>query len=49
MTAAKDIAKELDGIPLALEQAAGLIREGEFSFSEFLSKNRSEHRHLMAV
>ncbi|KAL6407046.1 regulatory protein NB-ARC [Ilyonectria robusta] len=47
--AAKTIAKELGGIPLALEQAAGLIREGEFSFSTFLGQYRNEYRRLMAA
>jgi ankyrin repeat protein len=38
----------LSGIPLALEQAGALIRDGEFTFSAFLEKYRKEYRRLMA-
>ncbi|KAH7153402.1 hypothetical protein EDB81DRAFT_882341 [Dactylonectria macrodidyma] len=49
MIAAKEVAKELDEFPLAIEQAARLIREGEFTFSDFLDQYRSIYRHLMAI
>ena len=39
--------KELSGIPLALEQAGALIRDGEFSFSNFYSAYKTEYRRLM--
>jgi ankyrin repeat protein len=41
------IVKELSGIPLALEQAGALIRDGEFSFSHFHSVYKTEYRRLM--
>lgn len=39
--------KELSGIPLALEQAGALIRDGEFSFSRFNATYKTEYRRLM--
>lgn len=45
--AMKAISKELSGIPLALEQAGALIRDGEFSFSHFDSVYRTEYRRQM--
>ena len=42
-----DIIKELSGIPLALEQAGALIREGEFSFTQFHSAYKDRYRELM--
>ena len=42
-----EIVKELSGIPLALEQAGALIRDGEFSFSHFNSVYRTKYRQLM--
>lgn len=41
------IVKELSGIPLALEQAGALIRDGEFSFSHFHSVYKTGYRRLM--
>jgi tetratricopeptide (TPR) repeat protein len=41
------IVKELSGIPLALEQAGALIRDGEFSFSHFHTVYKTEYRRLM--
>ena len=45
--AARDVVKELSGIPLAVEQAGALIRDGEFSFSDFLSTYKADYRRLM--
>ncbi|KXX73089.1 Ankyrin repeat domain-containing protein 50 [Madurella mycetomatis] len=45
--AVTEIIKELSGIPLAVEQAGALIREGEFTFVSFLEKYRKEYRRLM--
>ncbi|RYO97915.1 hypothetical protein DL764_007239 [Monosporascus ibericus] len=45
--ALKDIVRELSGIPLAIEQAAALIRHGNFSFKKFLSTYKQKYRALM--
>ncbi|RYP48008.1 hypothetical protein DL769_011253 [Monosporascus sp. CRB-8-3] len=45
--ALKDIVRELSGIPLAIEQAAALIRYGNFSFKKFLSAYKKKYRALM--
>ncbi|RYP72628.1 hypothetical protein DL771_004123 [Monosporascus sp. 5C6A] len=45
--ALKDIVGELSGIPLAIEQAAALIRNGNFSFKKFLSAYKQKYRALM--
>ncbi|CAG9989711.1 unnamed protein product, partial [Clonostachys byssicola] len=47
--AAKAITKELSGIPLALEQAGGLISNGEFTFSQFLTSYKTNYRNLMSI
>uniref|UniRef100_A0A8H7N7Y5 PNPLA domain-containing protein n=1 Tax=Bionectria ochroleuca TaxID=29856 RepID=A0A8H7N7Y5_BIOOC len=48
-TAAKAIIKELSGIPLALEQAGGLISNGEFTFSQFLTSYKTNYKSLMSI
>ncbi|RYP72974.1 hypothetical protein DL770_007854 [Monosporascus sp. CRB-9-2] len=45
--ALKDIVRELSGIPLAIEQAAALIRYGNFSFKKFLLAYKKKYRALM--
>jgi predicted ATPase len=45
--ALRDIVSELSGIPLAIEQSAALIRNGNFSFQKFLSAYKQKYRALM--
>ncbi|GJC99964.1 ankyrin repeat domain-containing protein 52 [Colletotrichum higginsianum] len=44
---AREIGKELSGMPLAVEQAGALIRDGEFSFADFLAAYKTEYTRLM--
>ncbi|KAF9878483.1 hypothetical protein CkaCkLH20_03975 [Colletotrichum karsti] len=46
---AKAIIKELSGIPLAIEQAGGLILNGEFTLPDFLDEYRENYRALMEL
>ncbi|KAM0809220.1 putative Ankyrin repeat domain-containing protein 50 [Seiridium cardinale] len=45
----KAIATELSGIPLALEQAGALIRNGESTCAQFLVDYKKEYRYLMST
>ncbi|WQF85275.1 Putative tetratricopeptide-like helical domain superfamily [Colletotrichum destructivum] len=44
---AREIGKELSGMPLAVEQAGALILDGEFSFADFLAAYKTEYTRLM--